>query len=360
MLKMIISKRDDYMTKVLLIQGQIPEYRVPIFNKLAEKVDLTLLYSEGNLPVGVNFKTIKIPTFKLRYNIHKKNIYFLAQNYDVVICMMDFSYLYFRFLYLLPHKYKLIYWGIGVSASYNERYDNNPAIVEKCSGIINKTDAAIFYSQYPTSKYAALGVPEDKLFVANNTVRVDELPDLEKDSFLFVGSLYKQKKIEVLLEAYLEAYKKNRDIHKLVVIGGGDQYDAIDQWIRENGLEGKIVLTGAIFDEAILKEYFAKAFLCISPDQAGLSVLKSMGYGVPFVTHKDSITGGEIFNIKNRENGILLDSFDEIENILTDCTVNPGVYLDMGVEAKKHYDTYRTVDHMVSGFVDAVEYVMNK
>jgi len=98
----------------------------------------------------------------------------------------------------------------------------------------------------------------------------------------------------------------------------------------------------------------------ISPDQAGLTVLQSFGYGVPFVTHKDAITGGERLNIVNGENGILFDSFDEITDIIKDCSQNPEKYIEMGKNAKKYYNENRTINHMVSGFIDAIDFVTGK
>ena len=55
---------DKFMKKVLLIQGIIPHYRVPIFNELAKNVDLTVVYSDGDLPNNVGFKTLHIPVKK--------------------------------------------------------------------------------------------------------------------------------------------------------------------------------------------------------------------------------------------------------------------------------------------------------
>lgn len=100
--------------------------------------------------------------------------------------------------------------------------------------------------------------------------------------------------------------------------------------------------------------------VCISPDQAGLSVLKSFGYGVPFVTHRDAITGGERLNIENGVNGVLFDSFDEITEIIKDCAERPECYMEMGKSAKKYYDENRTVRQMVNGFLEAIEFVVNR
>lgn len=46
---------------------------------------------------------------------------------------------------------------------------------------------------------------------------------------------------------------------------------------------------GGVYNDEELVSYFEKAIICIFPDQAGLSVLKSIGYGVPYVMHKDAI-----------------------------------------------------------------------
>lgn len=346
--------------KVLLIQEKIMNYRVPVFNELAKNVDLTVLYSSGEKPKDVNFKTICIPTRKMIFRIHTKNIYSLAQKYDIVICMADFSYIYFKLLYKLPHKYKLIFWGIGVSASYNMRYDQDSQVAQIIFNILKKADAMVFYCSYPVDKYSKMGIEREKLFVANNTVLIKDIEEKEKNSIIFIGTLYKQKKINYLLDGYLNAFKKNSDIYNLKIIGDGDEYENIQKWITDNSLENKVELLGSIYDEGVLAEHFSEALLCFSPDQAGLSVLKSMGYGVPFVTHKNAITGGEIFNINDGVNGILMDDFNQIENIILDSMENKEKYIEMGRKAKEHYKANRTVDKMVSGFIDAINYVESK
>ena len=252
-------------------------------------------------------------------------------------------------------------WGIGVSASYNARFDQSQKVANDMYKMIKKAKAALFYSDYPVEKYSKMGISKEKMFVANNTVAVSSIQnEQERNSILFVGSLYKAKKIFELLENYHEAYKINQDVSDLVLVGDGDEYENVKNWISELGLESKITLTGAIFDDEILKEYFAKALICVSPDQAGLSVLKSMGYGVPFITHKDAITGGERLNIKNGENGVLFDDFAELKDIFVNLADEKEKYIEMGKKAKEHYDTNRTVPQMAEGFVEAINYVLKQ
>ena len=308
------------MTKVLLLQGSIVHYRVPVYNELAQKVDLTVVYSEGSVPEDVCFKYQYIPTIKKHYKIFRDNFEFLN--------------------------------------NINESFDENQNIIKKTLGYIKRADAMLFYADYPVQKFAKLGIKKEKLFVANNTVKVLKHKEKNKDCLLFIGSLYKQKKINVLLEAYWIAYQKNSNIPNLILIGEGSERENIEQWIAKYGLNEKITLTGGIYNEEKLVTYFEKAILCISPDQAGLSVLKSMGYGVPYVTHRDAITGGEIFNIKNGINGILMESFDELENIILEASADIGKFLQMGRNAEQYYYENRTIEKMVSGFEQAINYVM--
>ena len=352
---MIMNKR-----KILIIQSCIPHYRIPIFNELAKSVDLTIVYDKGELSTDINFTTKKVDVFYIKkLCVHKKNLIRMAKKYDVVISMLDSSYLTTRLLCKLRGKTKLILWGIGVAASYNVRFDSQPETALSYIKMIERADAALFYSSYSVDKYLKMGISKNKLFVANNTVQVLPIKEKEKDIILFVGSLYRAKKIFELLECYRKAYMEYKPLQKLVIVGDGEEIQSVKEWIERNDLKENIVLTGSIYNEKELSEYFSKAIVCISPDQAGLSVLKSFGYGVPFVTHKDAITGGERLNIENGVNGILFDSFDAITEIIKECFIDSKKYVKMGKNAKRYYDENRTVGHMVKGFLDAIEFVLN-
>ena len=82
-------------------------------------------------------------------------------------------------------------------------------------------------------------------------------------------------------------------------------------------MRNNICLTGAIYDEEKLLELFKKAIICISPNQAGLSVQKSMGYGVPFVTSREAFTGGEIFDITDEDSDLINFRHYIVERIMT-------------------------------------------
>lgn len=348
--------------KVLILYNKLFHYRIPIFKILAESVNLTVAYSQGEgSNHDQNFKVIKLPIFKYgRFVIHKINIYKICEQYDVVIAYGDIAWL---SLSTLPFRrkrdFKIIFWSIGVSASYDKKFD----AISKWDKIRNifyrKADALIFYTDYPFKKYIKNHFNPDKLFVACNTVEVynDEKPSNSKDSLLFIGTLYMQKGLLQLLENYKIAQEVNSEILPLNIVGGGTEFDTVKNWIENNGLSKKIFLHGPVYDIRAKADFFNRAIACISPLQAGLSVLESMGYGVPFITLHDSITGGERLNIQHGVNGILMQYPSEIKGIILDITANPKRFVQMGNAAKAYYLANRKPEHMAKGLLNAIEYV---
>jgi glycosyltransferase involved in cell wall biosynthesis len=223
-------------------------------------------------------------------------------------------------------------------------------------------DALLFYSSYPVEKYSKHGFPREKLFVANNTVRVTRSSTIGKtyETILFVGTLYKEKGIYELLDSYQKAYTIAGELPVLNIVGNGEEYSNIEKWISENKLRDKIKMLGAIYDDSRLEELFMNAIVSVSPNQAGLSVLKSMGYGVPFITRFDSITGGERFNISNDITGTIYNNSDELVDILCKMNEQKDKYKEMGLKALDFYNNFRLPEHMVQGFLDSINYVLTK
>jgi len=352
--------------KILILYNNLFHYRIAIFKLFAEKCDLTVAYSIGpGLIENVNFKIIKLPVIKYkRLVFHKNNIYKLCQQFDVVIAYGDIAWLKLSTLpFYKKRSFKVIFWTIGVSASYEKKYDAVSTWNSIRNFFYRRADALIFYSDYPIKGYVKRGFDAKKLFVAPNTVEVLTKLNSEiykKDSLLFIGTLYMQKGISILLENYKLAQSVNPDILPLNIVGGGPEYKSIQNWVQKNSLAHKIFLHGPILEIEKKAVFFYKAYACISPIQAGLSVLESLGYGVPFITTHDALTGGERLNIQNGINGILLDDVIGLKDIILDICGNKEKYLKMGKNAFEYYRNNRKPSDMANGLLNAVKYVLNK
>lgn len=352
--------------KLLILTNCIPEYRISVYNLLAESFELTVgHYGKEIISVGLKFKQIiLIPKKCGPFITLKKNVSKIALNYDAVIAMGDLHVLpYMKLGFSKRRPFSLTYWTIGVSAFYNKRFDEDRRFDKIRFRLMNNADSLVFYSDYPISRYTEDGkIKRDKLFVANNTVEIAQkiiIPSFKK-YFLFVGTLYKAKGIFELLEAYREAEITNNAIQPLIIIGEGPELLNIERWIIEQDLSDKIVLKGAIFDQNILAEIYRDAIACISPGQAGLTVLNAMAYGVPFVTTQNAITGGEIFNIINGINGIIYQGKSEqLCQILLEFSCNQNKVYSLSVNAQEYYFKNRTVSIMVQGLKDAINYALS-
>ena len=350
--------------KVIVLYNKIFHYRIPVWNELAKLCDLTITYSEGDgiVPEGmkVDFKIMHLPAWHLKgLVIQEANIRKLCRNYDAVIAYGNIAWLKYS---TLPwfNKTPVIYHTIGVSASYGKGFDEHKEWDKTRRFFYSKADALAFYTDYPISKYEAMGIPSGKMFVAPNTVAVAPVEDgLKKNTLLVIGTLYREKGIQNLLDVYKEL-RSVCNLPLLNIIGKGPDYEAINQWIQENKMHDLIILRGAIYDINEKAKYFAQALACISPKQAGLTVLESMGYGVPFVSSKNAITGGELFNVHNGIDGVIMDSEKELIDVVKDIAINPEKYIAMGVKAKEFYDNNRTPKHMADGFWKAIQYVIKK
>lgn len=112
--------------KVIKLESTIKHYNVPVYNMINQKYDFTVLYFEKSSDSAIEdceFKTIYIPSKQIsKFTYIKGNIARICKDYDVVIALDSINILNYFALGFRPHKYKLLYWGIGVPASYTRHY----------------------------------------------------------------------------------------------------------------------------------------------------------------------------------------------------------------------------------------------
>lgn len=359
----------DRKIKVIKLESTIKHYNVPVYNIINQKYDFTVLYFEKSSDSAIEdceFKTIYIPFKQIsKFTLLKANIEKICKGYDVVIALDSINILNYFSLAFRPHNYKLLYWGIGAPASYTRHYGEAGKVYYAISDAMEKrADALVFYAREAIDLHHKRGFKGPKMFVAPNTTSVlkrEVKPEL-KDSIMFIGSLYLEKGLQILLDAYKAAFEKDRTIVKLNLVGGGKPLPQIKQWVSDNGLEDGIHVLGPIYDNETKADLFQRTLACISPLQGGLSVLESMGYGVPYITDANAITGGEAFNIEDGKTGLRVEGMnaEKLKDIILDISSNKQKYIEMGQNAYEHYWSYRKPEDMAQGVIDAIEYTLSK
>ena len=82
--------------------------------------------------------------------------------------------------------------------------------------------------------------------------------------------------------------------------------------------------------------------------------MHSLAYGIPVITNRYEYHGPEFDNLTD-ENSIVYENHNELGNILIKITQNK-LSIELGKNAYELYSKYRTIDYMVQGFKNAIEY----
>lgn len=353
------------MTKVLILQNELSSYNVATYNLIAENYDLTVAYyTKDKSSIDCFFHKKKLSTISLKSIVLIKQLRSFCKGFDVVVFVPDFHVPSYCLLPFGKRGFKTLTWSIGFRVSYIHPYITGRKHVfldYLFKKILDRCDANIIYMNKSREFWDNTNLRMNNVFEAINTTdveRIELIPEAKND-FLFVGTLYKGKGLNLLLEAFYKVIKDSASDTKLRIVGAGSERDVLEKYVDEHDLQDKVIFHGAIYDEKEIAKIFQQSLLCFSPTQAGLSVPKSMGYGVPFVTRKDAITGGEIYHISNNVNGVMYESDDDLPNIMTDAIKNRQKYIEMGKKAMDYYYNNATIKHMAQGAIDAIEYALN-
>lgn len=347
------------MKIAFILDHNLMHYRTPLFEFLQLKGYDILVIHSGSEIENMAFKQLIVTECKFGPFLLKKLP--TLKHFDVVIQMQNIRFINTWLLsFNLIRRRCLIDWTIGTSTS--KGLSKDISFLDKCRNFLsNYSKAVILYSDFAKSKYSLKN--QQKIFIANNTLynpSTENLSFLDKDGFLFIGSLNKRKGIDVLLESFKNYLYTTKDpvIKYLYIIGKGEMLKMVQEYIELSKLEKHIVLLGEVSDSEIKRTYFGKSIINISPNQAGLSVLESFSFGVPFMTKENAISGGEHLNIKNDYNGYLLKNDENLEDRMKYINNNIDEVKQMGQNAYKYYVEERDFKLMVNVFSQAIEFAV--
>lgn len=341
------------MKRLLIIQNKILHYRKPVYNALSEYYKVSVLqsglpsvqhddrYQEIIVPVR------KIGPFFIQSFVLKEVI---KTDYDIIIAMFDIRWINNIFLAFLPLKKRIIYWGHG--------YGMHHILNILRDWLIRRADAVLLYGNEPVEKMISRGISTDKIFIAPNTLYVQRPSDTstkEKDSFLFIGRAQKRKKVDVLIQAFSKVIEQLPSNTKIDIVGAGPENDQLRSLAHELSIDDRVIFHGEVIEEEALRVFFQNAYAYVSPGPVGLGVLHSFAYGVPVVTNRLGKHGPEYCNLLHQGNALIYDTDKELEDILVMLTRNKDLSERLGTNAYQHYTQHRTLEHMVNGFIEAIE-----
>lgn len=368
--------------KIVCLYQVIMHYRLPFYERLCgnNDFDFLLLYGRGKKDSKLNntdlskspLKSHSKQMFDLRVPLPFTPFLFfelIKRSPDVVFSEGSSSLINssIAFIYSKMFRKKFIWWSLGKLE--DKRYTGIRGIVNKWEHFIELNSNAIFtYSTFGKKYFIERGVKEEQIFVGVNVLDTDrKLKELEKfkheniidkSSFNigFIGSVAKNKNIEVLLDA-IGLLNKEFDV-KLHIIGDGNHLSNIVQYTKEDKkLKDKVIFHGRINYGAskILKD----CDVLVLPGLGGLAICEGMLCSLPIITGK---ADGTEYDLVSSENGFILEdiSKEKLVEKISYLINNPIICKKMGEASFNRITNELAFSNYVKAFDEAIRYVVKK
>jgi glycosyltransferase involved in cell wall biosynthesis len=320
--------------RVGLLQRVLPVYRVPFFDTLANVCSGGLAVFAGQMRHGEMIETaasLNQAVLTCGHNLYlfSGRQYLCWQqgltrwlrewNPDVLIVDTNPRHLStpHAIRWMRERNKKVIGWGLGAPGSGVLRNFVR-------TSFMRQFDALITYSRQGAGEYAALGYPEEHIFVAPNAVTprpthpspIRPEPLQGKPTLLFVGRLQARKRVDMLIRACAALPEEWQP--RLHIVGDGPVRVELEALAAR--LYPMAHFFGALHGEA-LDALFLEADVFVLPGTGGLAVQQAMSYGLPVMVGEADGTQSDLVNPQNGWQlpaGDLLALVEAIQQALSD------------------------------------------
>jgi glycosyltransferase involved in cell wall biosynthesis len=325
-----LQRPDGYRSRprVLIVERQLLHYRVDFYERLrarlAERgVELQLLVGQGTPAEKLKRNeafldwSVSIPTrYFLNHRLCWQPYGRYARAADLVIVMHENKILYNLWLMLVRRPRRLAFWGHGANLQsahpqgWKERFKR---------WTVGRADWWYAYTDLSARLIADAGFPPERTTVVRNAVDTEimgrmcgavdgaaiaarrrELALEAGPVSLYLGSLYKEKRLDFLIAAVQEV-RRSVPGFQLLIAGAGPEQALVDAavathpWIRALGtLHGR--------DKALA---MALSDLMLNPGLVGLGILDSFCSGKPMFTTDCGMHSPEIAYLDSGVNGVM-------------------------------------------------------
>lgn len=372
---------DGKKARVLIIQSEIKQYRVPFYAKLnnalkSDGIELRVVYSgpqevqalrgdNMELPADIG---IKVPGhWFLGTRLFYQSVTRQALAADLVIVEPAVKYLHTYMLLvlrMLPIE-RLAFFGPG----WNKRRYRWWLAESLRPWIVRRADWWFTYTEGTADWLAASGVSRKKITVVQNSVdtrtfaeQVAAVPDDQVRAArkrlginpgsrvgIYCGVLASDKGVPLLLEAARLVREHMPNFH-LLILGGGPERERVEKAAREAPW---IHYLGPRF--GVEKALFLKMSDCfLLPGCVGLAILDSFAAGLPLMTTKVSSHGPEVEYLEESMNGRMVENNAEAyAESVTEVLSNPALLEHLKCTARKSANRY-SIEAMAMNFRDGI------
>lgn len=357
--------------KVLIVERQLLHYRQEFYEGLRSildkaGIDLQLLIGDGTPAEALKKNQIsldwamRIPTHYLfGTSLCWQPFGQYAKDADLVIVMHENKILYNLWLMSFGRPKRLAFWGHG----RNMQSDSPNGFKERFKRwTINRVDWWFAYTKTSAALIAEAGFPAGCTTVVENAVDTQKLAKLCREVSvadcqkkrtelelgqgpvaLYLGSLYKEKRLDFLLDAAIKIRRRMPDF-QLLVAGAGPEQTQIEvaththPWIHYLGpLQDGGKAVALVLADVIL-----------NPGLVGLGILDSFASGTPMFTTDCGLHSPEICYLRSGQNGVMtVNDLDAYAEAVGDALRQPETLLALSKGALSSAPHY-TIRNMVS------------
>ena len=316
---------------VTVVQRVLLQYRKPFFGLLREVMarrgmELRLIYGkyslsemtkgdEVDLPWGIKVQNRYLGS-GTRSPVYQPCLAYCLQS-DIVVVEPAARLL---LNYLLQTSCtvagtKLVFWTHGRS------FDDRAGTVVERFKAWNRHGVSWWfaYTELSAETLQASGISRDRITVLNNSVdtegmraQFESVTETEKQELrdrlglgegpvgIYCGSLYREKRIDFILDA-ARRIRARIPGFQMVIAGSGPEKESV---VRTASGSDFLHYVGPVFemDKAIL---FSVGDVNLNPGRIGLGVLDSFAFEVPVVTTANTLHSPEVVYLENGRNGLV-------------------------------------------------------
>jgi glycosyltransferase involved in cell wall biosynthesis len=367
--------------KVVLMQYRLLHYRVQLFEQLrascdAHGIDLVLVHGQPTKTEAVRKDVGQldwaIAVENKGFRLGGKDILWqpcpdAVKGADLIIFMQE-NRLLSNYPWLFgfgADKTRVAYWGHGrnfqsvVQTGLREKWK---------SWLLKKVDWWFAYTDMTRDIVEEVGYPSERITVLNNAIDnagfVRDLAGVNDAEVmalrhsigaqansivgLFCGSLYPEKRLDLLVEACARVVAERPEF-RVVVIGDGPSRGVL----ADAEKQGWLTCVGAKRGHE-KAAWFKAAQLYLNPGLVGLHVLDSFVAGTPMITTNDALHSPEVVYLQHDHNGLITQGnaqsyADAVLSLLND----PSYFARLQKNALASAEKY-TLDEMVRRFTEGM------
>ncbi len=323
-----LTKNNGNRVRVVIVERQLLHYRAAFYERLRDLlhmdgVELQLLVGTGTSSerkrrdeVAVHWATPIATKYFLRGSLCWLPFGSYARDADMVIVAHENKMIYNLWLIFFNRPKRIAFWGHGANMQsskpngWKERFKR---------WTVGKVDWWFAYTESSAKLVEKAGFACSRITVVENAVDTEKMKaecasvswedrrrlrqslGLEEGPIgVFVGSLYREKMLDFLLEA-AHLIRQRTPGFSLLIVGAGPEQDAIDEatknfpWIHSLG-----PLRGRQKSEILML-----ADVMLNPGLVGLGILDSFVSGKPMFTTNCGVHSPEISYLSNWKNGVM-------------------------------------------------------